>query len=333
MWQLGGGNPIGVICFLLGLGSASVFTLLSLLSVASAVAALGVVLGGRGLDRGAVGHLGVPGSVQKQGPGRQRPRDRDEELPGLRRVSRRHGHRPVHRPRRDRGPALRLLGDASDHRPRPDLRGGDQGRRPGPGSPQVPRPQAAHGRGRPGSSPAWPRSPTSIIRPTSSSARSWPASSGSRSATTSRSSRRCRTSTSRTWRSKAAAPRTRRFRISGIFYSGFDEYDRRLMYTSLAQTQALKDNGDRAMGVELKVPKTSIGRPRSPPSLATSSVSRRFQVQDWYELNHKPVQGAEDPEVGCWGFVPGHHHRGRAGQPGVVDGDAGDRQDQGRSRS
>jgi lipoprotein-releasing system permease protein len=45
MWQLGGGNPIGVICFLLGLGSASVFTLLSLLSVASAVAALGVVLG------------------------------------------------------------------------------------------------------------------------------------------------------------------------------------------------------------------------------------------------------------------------------------------------
>jgi hypothetical protein len=77
-----------------------------------------------------------------------------------------------------------------------------------------------------------------------------------------------------TWRSKAAAPRTRRFRVSGIFYSGFDEYDRRLMYTSLAQTQALKDNGDRVMGVELKV-ETSIGRPRSPPSSATSSVSRR----------------------------------------------------------
>ena len=35
---------------------------------------------------------------------------------------------------------------------------------------------------------------------------------------------------------KSAAPRTRKFRVTGIFYSGFDEYDRRLMYTSLRDT-------------------------------------------------------------------------------------------------
>ena len=39
---LGGGNPIGVIMFLVGLISAAVFGLLSLLSVSSAVAVLGV---------------------------------------------------------------------------------------------------------------------------------------------------------------------------------------------------------------------------------------------------------------------------------------------------
>src|SRR5262249_46344981 len=42
-----------------------------------------------------------------------------------------------------------------------------------------------------------------------------------------------------TWRAKSSAPRTRKFRVTGIFYSGFDEYDRRLMYTSLQDTQDL----------------------------------------------------------------------------------------------
>jgi len=88
-----------------------------------------------------------------------------------------------------------------------------------------------------------------------------------------------------TWRSKAAAPRTRRFNVSGIFYSGFDEYDRRLMYTSLAETQVLLDRGDRVMGVELKV--KDVDR----AGVIASKIRKRigeppFQVQDWYELNH-----------------------------------------------
>jgi lipoprotein-releasing system permease protein len=88
-----------------------------------------------------------------------------------------------------------------------------------------------------------------------------------------------------TWRSKAAAPRTRRFRVSGIFYSGFDEYDRRLMYVSLAETQVLLDHGDRVMGVELKV--KDVDR----AGVIANKIRKRigeppFQVQDWYELNH-----------------------------------------------
>ncbi len=88
-----------------------------------------------------------------------------------------------------------------------------------------------------------------------------------------------------TWRTKAAAPKTRRFRVSGIFYSGFEEYDRRLMYTSLAETQILLDRGDRVMGVELKVKdvdRASVVAKKLRKALGEPP----FQVQDWYELNH-----------------------------------------------
>jgi lipoprotein-releasing system permease protein len=87
------------------------------------------------------------------------------------------------------------------------------------------------------------------------------------------------------WRAKASAPRTRKFTVTGIFYSGFDEYDRRLLYTSLTDTQDLVGRGDQVMGVELKV--KDVDR--------AEEIARRlekalggppYQVQDWYELNH-----------------------------------------------
>src|SRR5262245_38275546 len=61
-----------------------------------------------------------------------------------------------------------------------------------------------------------------------------------------------------TWRAKSSAPRTRKFTVTGIFYSGFDEYDRRLMYASLPEAQELSGRGDQVMGVELKV--RDVGR-------------------------------------------------------------------------
>jgi lipoprotein-releasing system permease protein len=88
-----------------------------------------------------------------------------------------------------------------------------------------------------------------------------------------------------TWRAKSSAPRTRKFRVTGIFYSGFEEYDRRLMYTALRHTQELVGHGDQVMGVELKVKDVS----------RAAEIARRlerklggppYQVQDWYELNH-----------------------------------------------
>lgn len=88
-----------------------------------------------------------------------------------------------------------------------------------------------------------------------------------------------------TWRAKSSAPRTRKFRVSGVFYSGFDEYDRRLMYTALRHTQELVGRGDQVMGVELKV--KDVGRAAAiARKLEQKLGGPPYQVEDWYELNH-----------------------------------------------
>ncbi|MBA3452777.1 MAG: ABC transporter permease [Deltaproteobacteria bacterium] len=88
-----------------------------------------------------------------------------------------------------------------------------------------------------------------------------------------------------TWRAKSSAPRTRKFRVTGIFYSGFDEYDRRLMYTALGDTQELVGRGDQVMGVELKVKDVDRAEEIS-EKLEKALGGPPYQVQDWYELNH-----------------------------------------------
>ncbi|MEP6866217.1 MAG: ABC transporter permease [Deltaproteobacteria bacterium] len=88
-----------------------------------------------------------------------------------------------------------------------------------------------------------------------------------------------------TWRAKSSAPRTRRFHVTGIFYSGFDEYDRRLMYTALRDTQELVGRGDQVMGVEMKV--KDVDRAEAiAKKLEKALGGPPYQVQDWYELNH-----------------------------------------------
>lgn len=88
-----------------------------------------------------------------------------------------------------------------------------------------------------------------------------------------------------TWRAKQSAPRTKRFKVTGIFYSGFDEYDRRLMYTSLKDTQDLVGRGDQVMGVEMKV-KDVDRASEIAEKLEKALGGPPYQVQDWYELNH-----------------------------------------------
>jgi len=87
------------------------------------------------------------------------------------------------------------------------------------------------------------------------------------------------------WRAKTSAPRTRKFTVTGIFYSGFDEYDRRLMYASLTEVEELQGRGDQVMGVELKV--RDVERAEAiAQKLERALGGPPYQVQDWYELNH-----------------------------------------------
>jgi lipoprotein-releasing system permease protein len=79
-------------------------------------------------------------------------------------------------------------------------------------------------------------------------------------------------------------PRTRKFRVAGIFYSGFAEYDQRLMYASLRDTQELVGRGDQVFGVELKV-KDVERADEIARKLERALGGPPYQVTDWYELN------------------------------------------------
>ena len=83
---------------------------------------------------------------------------------------------------------------------------------------------------------------------------------------------------------RSTAPRSRKFRVAGIFYSGFDEYDRRLMYCSLKDTQDVVGRGDQVMGVEMKV--KNIDRAKEiAEKLEKALGGPPYTAEDWYELN------------------------------------------------
>jgi lipoprotein-releasing system permease protein len=87
----------------------------------------------------------------------------------------------------------------------------------------------------------------------------------------------------KTWRATASSPRTRKFRVAGIFYSGFEDYDRRLMFASLAETQALAGRGDQVMGVELKV--ADVDRASEIAETLERELVGPYEVIGWYEMN------------------------------------------------
>ncbi|MBT8496156.1 MAG: ABC transporter permease [Deltaproteobacteria bacterium] len=87
-----------------------------------------------------------------------------------------------------------------------------------------------------------------------------------------------------TWTSTGEAPKQREFQVSGIFYSGFDEYDRRLMYVHIKEAQDLLGQGDQVMGVELKV--ANVDRANEIADAIDAKLGGSpYVVQDWHELN------------------------------------------------
>jgi lipoprotein-releasing system permease protein len=82
-----------------------------------------------------------------------------------------------------------------------------------------------------------------------------------------------------------AAPSVREFRVAGVFYSGFDEYDRRLTYVDLKQAQAFFNGGDVVTGVEMKLDSIDVAADVA-RALAKTLGGTPYRVIDWMELNH-----------------------------------------------
>ena len=85
--------------------------------------------------------------------------------------------------------------------------------------------------------------------------------------------------------SGAGTTATREFRVAGIFYAGFDEYDRRLAYVGLKDAQALLGGEDYVTGVEMRLDEMDRA-PAVSKELLNKLGGSPFRVIDWQELNH-----------------------------------------------
>ncbi len=81
-----------------------------------------------------------------------------------------------------------------------------------------------------------------------------------------------------------STPRSRDFRVIGIFNAGFDEYDSRLVYVDLWEAQRFFEQGDAVTGVEIKVADldraAAIGR-----RITRELGDGPFHALDWEALN------------------------------------------------
>jgi lipoprotein-releasing system permease protein len=81
------------------------------------------------------------------------------------------------------------------------------------------------------------------------------------------------------------APVAKQFRVTAIFEAGFDQYDTKLVYTDLYESQAFYDSGDSVTGVEMKV--SDIDRARDVKALVDDKLANGvYHTLDWEELNH-----------------------------------------------
>jgi lipoprotein-releasing system permease protein len=92
------------------------------------------------------------------------------------------------------------------------------------------------------------------------------------------------------WSSTGAAPRSKTFRIAGVFYSGFDEYDRRVLYIPLLDAMDLfynqQDRGPQkkqVQGIELKL--ADVERAGEISTMLEQKLGGAYLIQPWDELN------------------------------------------------
>ena len=79
-------------------------------------------------------------------------------------------------------------------------------------------------------------------------------------------------------------PRTRRFRVAAVFYSGMYEYDATYVYTLMGEAQEYFATGDKASAIEIKVDDAERADLIAPRVI--SALNREdLRVRDWREIN------------------------------------------------
>lgn len=79
-------------------------------------------------------------------------------------------------------------------------------------------------------------------------------------------------------------PRTKRFRVAGIFYSGMYEYDATYVYTMLETAQEYFQAEDKVSAIEIKVEDAERVE-RVTPLVAAAVQRDDLRVRDWREIN------------------------------------------------
>ena len=79
-------------------------------------------------------------------------------------------------------------------------------------------------------------------------------------------------------------PKSRPFRVAGIFYSGMYEYDMKYAYVTLETAQRFLNVGDEVSGIEVKV--EDVERAPAVATRIRDTIAREeLRVQDWQETN------------------------------------------------
>jgi len=98
------------------------------------------------------------------------------------------------------------------------------------------------------------------------------------------------------WSTQARTPKSKEFRVIGIFEAGFQEYDTRLVYVDLYEAQEFFDQGDTVTGVEIRLHDLEQSREVS-RQLERELGGGPFHTMDWAELNHNLFTALEIQKI------------------------------------
>ncbi|MCA9625552.1 MAG: ABC transporter permease, partial [Myxococcales bacterium] len=96
---------------------------------------------------------------------------------------------------------------------------------------------------------------------------------------------------------KIKPPVAKRFRVIAVFEAGFDQYDSKLVYTDLYESQTFYDHGDTVTGVEMKVANIDDAGDIA-DQIAGMLSSGLYHTMDWEELNHGLFTALKIQQVG-----------------------------------